>query len=72
MAHFGKTGERLLEFEVVLVAFVGEFVEFGFVCFQVFDEVNEVAGLLELFKVLGVNHVAELVFNPDHKFNCVE
>lgn len=72
MTHFRETWECLLELEVVLVAFVGQLVEFCFVGFEVFDEVYEVTGLFELLKILSIDHVSELVFNSNHKLNRVQ
>ena len=72
MAHFGKAWECFFKMEVILIAFVREFVEFGFVGLEMLDKVYEVTGLLELLQILSVNHIPELVFDPDNEFDCVE
>jgi len=51
---------------------VRESVELALVGLHLSDEVNEVLGLSEFIQVLSVNHVAELIFYLDDKFNNVE
>ena len=72
MAELGETGESLLGVELVLGVLMGHAVELLLVSLDMLDEVNEVAGLLELLKVLGINKVTELILNADHKLNGVE
>ena len=67
-----ETWECLGETEVVLVASMGKPVELGLVGLELLDKVDEMAGLLEQLKVLGVNQVPELVLNADHEFDGVE
>ena len=71
MAHFRNTWESLFEVEVILIAFVGKFVEFCFVCFEMLDKVNEMTRLLKFFQVLSVNNVAKLILDLNYEFDCV-
>lgn len=49
-----------------------ESVELALVGLHLSDEVNEVLGLSEFIQVLSINHVAELIFYLDDKFNNVK
>ena len=49
-----------------------ESVELALVGLHLSDEVNEVLGLCEFIQVLSINHIAELIFYLDDKFNNVE
>ena len=49
-----------------------ESVELALVGLHLSDEVNEVLGLSEFIQVLSIDHVAELIFYLDDKFNNVE
>ena len=46
--------------------------ELALVGLHLSDEVNEVLGLSEFIQVLSIDHVAELIFYLDDKFNNVE
>ena len=73
VADEGNAGEALLEAELPLgVGTHRHPVELLLVALHLLDEVDEVTGLLELLEVLGINHVAKLVLNANHKLNNVE
>jgi hypothetical protein len=49
-----------------------ESVELALVGLHLSDKVNEVLGLSEFIQVLSIDHIAELIFYLDDKFNNVE
>ena len=68
----GEAGESLVHVELVLGSFVGQAVKFRLVGLQLLDEVDEVARLLKLVQIFGVDQIAKLVLDADHKLNSVE
>ena len=67
-----EPGERGVERELDVIVLMRQLVELSLVRLKLRDEVDEVLGFLELVQVLGVNHVAELVFNLDDELDDVE
>ena len=67
-----EPGERGVERELDVIVLMRQLVELSLVRLKLGDEVDEVLGFLELVQVLGVNHVAELVFNLDDELDDVE
>ena len=64
-----ETWESLSPVEVLVNAFVREFVMLSFVGFKLHNEVDKVLWLLELLKVLSVNDISQFIFNLDDQLN---
>ena len=71
-AEEGNSREGSFEIELDLSAILGKTVEFRFVSLHMFDKVDEVAGLLELLQVFGVDRVSKLILNADDQLDGVK
>ena len=66
VTHAWETWEVLFDVEVFVDSMVGKSVVLSLVSLHLRNEVHEVAWLLKQLKLLGVDHISQLILYLDH------